>query len=258
MRALREQIEKRPKISEDNGYWMPTGSRLELKICPQDSAVPTDHRHRWSRKWTWSLWPVGNVPGTWVWMADEEGVAPSDMHVWPSTARPILTAVYICPTETYKDAQHASTDHVQLGRQHSSEPMSTCQTCTQGVPPREKNKREQTEKKCLAHCIQPPPRELTGSMQLFSCPTRLMIEQQSSKNVSWCPGTSVAPSHRPSTPLPASQLNKLPHSLTAWDKRQRVGEASNPGPEPPREKSLKSFLFQVLLDGQTRAFSSIV
>ena len=34
MRALRELIEKRPKnvsFSEDNGYWMPTGSRLEFK-----------------------------------------------------------------------------------------------------------------------------------------------------------------------------------------------------------------------------------
>ena len=238
MRALRELIEKRPKnvsFSEDNHYWMPTGSRLELKICPRDSAVPTDHRHRWSRKWTWSLWPVGNVPGTWVWMADEEGVAPSDLHVWPSTARPILTAIYICPTETYKDAQHASTDHVQSGRQHSSEPNSTCQTCIKEVPPWDKSKRMQTEKKGLAHSIQPPPRERTDSMRLFTCPTRLMIQQQLSKNASSCPGTRVAPRHRPSTPLPASELHNLPHSLTAWDKRQRVGEASNPGPEPPRE-----------------------
>ena len=75
MRALRELIEKRPKnvsLSEDNGYWMPQGSRLEFKVCPRDSAVPTDWRHRWSKKWTWSLWPMGNVPGTWIWMADEE------------------------------------------------------------------------------------------------------------------------------------------------------------------------------------------
>ena len=182
MRALRELIEKRPKnvsFSEDNGYWMPTGSRLEFKICPRDSAVPTDWRHRWSRKWTWSVWPVGNVPGTWVWMADEEGVAPSDIHFWPSTERPILAAVYLCPTETYKDAQHASTDHVQSGRQHSSEPMSTCQTCITESPPREKSKREQTEQKCLTHSTQPPPRELTSSMRLLSCPTRFMIEQQS-------------------------------------------------------------------------------
>ena len=84
MKALRAEVEKRPKnvsFSEDNGYWMPTGSRLEIKICPRDSAVPTDRRHSWSRKWTWSLWPMGNVPGTWIWMVDEEGVAPSDMHV---------------------------------------------------------------------------------------------------------------------------------------------------------------------------------
>ena len=55
----------------------------------------------------------------------------------------------------------------------------------------------------------------------------------------------------PSTPSPGatdsilflsdiSEQERVPrnlpeHSLTAWDKKQRVGEASNPGPEPPRE-----------------------
>ena len=140
MRTLRELIEKRPKnvsFSEDNGYWMPSGSRLEMKIYPWDSAVPTDHRHRWSRKWTWSLRPVANVPGTWAWMVDEEGVAPSDMHVWPSTARPILTAVYICRTEGYKEARSACTDHVQTGRKHLSVNIAHVRhACTGPLPGR--------------------------------------------------------------------------------------------------------------------------
>ena len=104
--------------------------------------------------------------------------------------------------------------------------------------PREKSKNIQTEKKCLAalaQSIQPPPRERTNSMRLCTCPTRLVIQQQLSQNVSWCPGTSVTPSHRLTTPSTAKELHNLLHSLTAWDKRQRVGEASNPGPEPPRE-----------------------
>ena len=52
MKALRDEVEKRPKnvsFSEDNGYWMPTGSRLEFQICPRDSAVPIDRRHSWSK-----------------------------------------------------------------------------------------------------------------------------------------------------------------------------------------------------------------
>ena len=66
MKTLREHIEKRPKnvsFSEDNGYWLPGGARLDVKVYPRDSAVSTDHRHRWSKKWTWSFWPVANVPG---------------------------------------------------------------------------------------------------------------------------------------------------------------------------------------------------
>ena len=128
MRALRDEIEKRPKnvsLSEDNGYWMPQGSRFEFKICPRDSAVSTDWRHRWSRKWTWSLWPAGYVSGTWIWMADEEGVTPSDIHLWPANERPILACVYICPTETYKDAQQASTDHPGRTRSRANPPGAT-------------------------------------------------------------------------------------------------------------------------------------
>ena len=62
-----------------------------------------------------------------------------------------------------------------------------------------------------------------------------MIARQLSKSTLHCPGTRVAPSHQPNTSTSVSKLHNLPHSLTAWDKRQRVGEASKPGPEPPRE-----------------------
>ena len=83
MRNLRDYLERRPKnvsFSEDNGYWMPTGSRLDVKIYPRDSAVHTDHRHRRSKKWTWALWPVANVPGTWHWLPAEERVDATAIH----------------------------------------------------------------------------------------------------------------------------------------------------------------------------------
>ena len=114
------------------------GCHHHVKIYPRDSAVHTDHRHRWSKKWTWSLWPVGNVPGTWVWLPDEERVDPAAMHVWPAEARPILTVVYLCPTEGYKGAQHACIDdQVQIGRQHLYGTMCACQTCNSTAPPRD-------------------------------------------------------------------------------------------------------------------------
>ena len=239
MRALRELIEKRPKnvsLSEDNGYWMPTGSRLEFKVCPRDSAVPTDWRHRWSRKWTWSLWPVGNVPGTWIWMADEEGVAPSDMHIWPSTARPILALSYLCPTETYKAAQHASIcHHVQSGRKHSRELTSTCLTCLAEQPPRETKQMNETKQRRPVQYPSPPLREITNSMQPASCPTRVTVMPLPWPSTLHCPGTCVAPSHWMNTPTTISKLQSRLQGGIAWDKKQRLGEADNPGPEPPRE-----------------------
>ena len=165
MRALRDKMEEKPKnvsFSEDNGYWMPQGSRFEFKVCPRDSAIPTDWRHRWSRKWTFSLWPAGNVPGTWIWYADEEGVSPTDIHFWPSDGRPILACVYICPTESYKAAQHASFDQVQSGRKHSFEHMCTCKTWTDYSPPREsESKRERNRRRKT-----PSPKSLPGSSQI--------------------------------------------------------------------------------------------
>ena len=227
MKALRAEVERRPKnvsFSQDNGYWMPEGCRLEIKICPRDSAVPTDRRHSWSRKWTWSLWPMGNVPGTWVWNADEEGVAPSDMHVWPSTARPILSCIYICPTESYKEAQHECIDQVQLGRKHSTGSLHACPTWEGKAPPREKGPQKQTLT---------PPRE-TLSMHARACQTSRFSEAQTEKHMPWCAGMKTAPSRRFLTdnwPAPS----RMTHHHVAWDKAQRLGEANNPGPEPPRE-----------------------
>ena len=239
MRALRELIEKRPKnvsLSEDNGCWMPQGSRLEFKVCPRDSAVPTDWRHRWSRKWTFSLWPMGNIPGTWIWMADEEGVAPSDMHVWPSTARPILSVSYLCPTETYKAAQQASICcHVQSGRKHSGEYMKTCQTCPTANPPRETEDTEDARQRRSPQSPTYPLREDKERMQEASCPTRVMIMCQIWLKFTPGPGTCVAPSHRMHPAMINSKFQNQLEGGTAWDKRERLGEAENPGPEPPRE-----------------------
>ena len=63
---------------------------------------------------------------------------PGAMHVWPATARPILTVVYLCPTEGYKGAQHACIDdQVQTGRKRLCGTMCACQTCNSTAPPRE-------------------------------------------------------------------------------------------------------------------------
>ena len=232
MRALREQMEKKPKnvsFSEDNGHWMPQGSRFEFKVCPRNTAVPTDWRHRWSRKWTWSLWPAGNVPGTWIWYADEEGITPSDIHFWPSDGRPILACVYLCPTETYKAAQHASIGHVQSGRKHSTGLMSTCQTCTDKPPPRENQPKQQRYRKEMSqHPF--PPREILVSVQHLSCPTSMFTRKQPPTNHMHGTGIGMAPS-----PATTASIAWLKHCLVAWDKRERLGEAKNPGPEPPRE-----------------------
>ena len=232
MRALRDKMEEKPKnvsFSEDNGYWMPQGSRFEFKVCPRDSAIPTDWRHRWSRKWTFSLWPAGNVPGTWIWYADEEGVSPTDIHFWPSDGRPILACVYLCPTESYKAAQHASIDHVQSGRKHSLGHMCACQTWTDHIPPREsKRERETREKKTPFHQV--APRELSDSMQHCPCPTSAPTREHMSTSPMHDTGTGMAPSQ-----TTTASIAWRKHVAVAWDKRERLGEAKNPGPEPPRE-----------------------
>ena len=233
MKALRDEMEKRPKnvsFSEDNGYWMPQGSRFEFKVCPRDSAIPTDWRHRWSRKWTFSLWPAGNVPGTWIWYADEEGVSPTDIHFWPSDGRPILACVYICPTESYKVAQHASSDHVQSGRKHSFEYMCTCLTWIELAPPRESKKEKGTRTRQIP-LNQVAPRELSHSLQPCACPTSMLTREYMSISICTATGTGMAPSQ---TTTPASTTWRK-HVAAAWDKRERLGEAKNPGPEPPRE-----------------------
>ena len=153
------------------------------------------------------------------------------MHVWPSTARPILSCIYICPTETYKDAQHACVDHVQSGRKHSCGIMSTCQTWVGKASPREQGQRDS---------LKPPPRETSNSMRTLACQTSSSNEPQHDKHITWCPGTKPAPSRRPDFTAMKKQHvwpapSRVTHHLVAWDKRQRLGEATNPGPEPPRE-----------------------
>ena len=106
-------------------------------------------------------------------MADEEGVAPSDMHIWPSTARPILALSYLCPTETYKAAQRASIcRHVQSGRKHSRGLMSTCLTCLAEHPPRETKEIKEARQRRSMQCPNPPLRENNNSMQPAS---RVMV-----------------------------------------------------------------------------------
>ena len=185
-----------------------------------------------------SLWPAGNVPGTWIWYADEEGVSPTDIHFWPSDGRPILACVYVCPTESYKAAQHASVDQVQSGRKHSCEHMCACKTWTNHSPPREsENRREgqETEEKKESQektdaSPQAPPREVSDSMKQCSCPTSMNSRQQALASHMPDTGTGMAPSQ---STIATTTWRK--HTLAAWDKRQRVGEAKNPGPEPPRE-----------------------
>ena len=57
---------------------------------------------------------------------------------------------------------------------------------------------------------------------------------------SWRTGTRTAPSraHQPQPWIPGRWRNKSMR-MTAWDKSQRLGEATNPGPEPPRELYLQ-------------------
>ena len=226
MKALRDFVETKPKnvsLSEDNGYWMPQGSRFEIKVCPRDSAVPTDWRHRWSKKWTWSLWPMGNVPGTWIWMIDEDGVAPSDMYMWPGEARPILAVSYICPTETYKAAQQASICYqVQSGRKHSHDCQRTCATCPHRDPPRETESTDDRAPGSSTH----PLREDGTDTELAFCLTRVVLVRGS--------GTCMAPSQKMPLPI-SSKIQNMMEGGFARDKRERIGEAANPGPEPPRE-----------------------
>ena len=112
--------------------------------------------------------------------------------------------------------------------------MSTCQTCMHWAPPREIDITGQEQ---VSHCT---PMTWTSrereekSLEPRPCPTSTMSEQNG--HLCCCTGTCTAPS-----PLPEhhrrhpERWRNLPHSFTAWDKRQRLGEATNPGPEPPRE-----------------------
>ena len=178
---------------------------------------------------------MGNVPGTWIWMIDEDGVAPSDTHVWPGEARPILSVSYLCPTETYKAAQQARVcGQVQSGRKHSHASKTTCQTCIDRKPPRETENPDSNRQEEPLQNPSHPLREAQCSISMAACPTRVTSMSQSCVTPMHCTGTGMAPSHRPLPPI-NNKLQNLMEGGTAWDKRERVGEASHPGPEPPRE-----------------------
>ena len=158
------------------------------------------------------------------------------MHIWPSAARPILAVSYLCPTETYKAAQQASICcQVQSGRKHSRGCMHTCQTCLAESPPRETKEAEDTRPRRSLQSPTSPLREDKNSMPTASCPTRVMVMCQLCSSTMPCPGTCVAPSHWIDTPTTISKIQNLLEGGIAWDKRERIGEANNPGPEPPRE-----------------------
>ena len=203
---------------------------MDVKVYPRDSAVHTDHRHGWSRKWSWALRPIANVPGTWAWMAVEERVAPGHIHFFTTAEdRPILFFVYLCPTEWYKGAKLASsTGQEQTGRKHLSDQHETCLTWYKREPPRE------SPYIPILMCTS-GSRPLTGSCPTcdFSCFSE-PCQTDPQHVYSICSGTRAAPS-RPSSPRAIQRWRNLCLHLLAWDKSERLGEACNPGPEPPRE-----------------------
>ena len=115
--------------------------------------------------------------------------------------------------------------------------MNTCQTCRHWAIPRETGTTGQTQEAGFESPPGTPPREMEEvSLQSPACPTSHISSQNRSICVSCCPGTWTAPSRIPRwLRQHHGSWHNLPHSLTAWDKRQRLGEAINPGPEPPRE-----------------------
>ena len=148
------------------------------------------------------------------------------MVVFPAEDRPILLAVYICPTDAHKGAQHACHDErlCQTGRKHLPGFMSTRPTCIRvasALP-------WQSGRSC--HSANPVPCPTSKPvLPIWAGPTEVCHSHP-------CPGASTAPSR------PARHVQGLPGSLppynvrdAAWDKIPRLGEAKNPGPEPPRE-----------------------
>ena len=240
MKSLRDFMETKPKnisFSEDNGAPMPTGARLDIKIYPRDSAVHYDRQHGWSRKWSWALWPLPHMPGMWHWSAIETSLQVGHMLIFPADARPILLASYVCPTDWYKGAQHAcSTHQVQTGRQHLRPTMHTCPTCVSfaSAPPRETGRTHSSDE------VMTCPTS-TNATLLWAGPTEHppnpTLKQQPARILPT--GTSPAPSRRPQ-PVQTLPGRWPSYSIgaKAWDKIPRLGEAKNPGPEPPRELHL--------------------
>ena len=140
MKSLRDFLETKPKnisFSEDNGFPMPTGARLDTKIFPGIAqrtltVVMGDLANGRGHSGQCRTCPAcGTI---------ETRVQASHTHIFPAEARPILLASYVCPTDWYKGAQHAcSTDQVQSGRKHLLIATHTCPTCISfaSAPPRE-------------------------------------------------------------------------------------------------------------------------
>ena len=74
------------------------------------------------------------------------------------------------------------------------------------------------------------PRELSDSLQVCACPTSMPTREYMYTSTMIDTGTGMAPSQ---TTIASTTWRK--HVAAAWDKRERLGEAKNPGPEPPRE-----------------------
>ena len=111
--------------------------------------------------------------------------------------------------------------------------MSTCPTCVSGAsaPPRARGRSCNSANPVPCLTSKPSPFIVAG-------PTELLYSHLPSKqsDCESCAGTCTAPSRvtQQEQGLPGS----LPtHNLRdqAWDKIPRLGEAKNPGPEPPRE-----------------------
>ena len=170
----------------------------------------------------------------------ESRVQAGHTHIFPAEARPILLAAYVCPTDAYKGAQHVCREGgaCQTGRHQLVCVVSTCPPCVSGAraPFREPGRSRNS-----VHPVHCPTRNVVFSF--WAGPTELLdthLTQAQSNCLCWS-GTSSAPSRfdRPAQELRGS-LSTYSVRDRAWDKIPRIGEAKNPGPEPPRELYLDS------------------
>ena len=187
---------KKPKnisLSEDNGHWMPQGSRFEFKVCPRTVLCQQTGDTGGAVSGPGLSGRQGTSPGRGSGMRMRKASLRVTFIFWPSDGRPILACVYLCPTETYKAAQHASIDHVQSGRKHSPGLMSTCQTWIDTIPPRENQHKKKTDRE-ETHPHLLTPREILNSIQRSSCPTSMLTRKHMSTSHMHGTGTGMAPS----------------------------------------------------------------